>query len=249
MKKTILFRTFVLATLVLFSTVFFTSCEKTSIENQTFKDVFDTSKIQALNDLIENSNTLADLPEDFSNVDIQIPDALNNVQISDLIASMEKNIKLSGSETDLLLQNDITTYENVITRIADSTIPLDEFTNTFIQLKSSSMNEYSLVQKQELGQYYVDDYYHSVLEVQSYMKDFAIQPFHNFSTLIKNTEALKSATIDKSKETKKIEVVIVTILKNIKELLDALEKKCKEEKEKKHKGSKGNNGNHYGNDK
>lgn len=247
MKKSNLFRTLLAMALLLSSTVYFTSCQKT-YEAQTFNDVFDTSNIQALNNLIQNSSALTVLPEDFSNVAVQAPEVLNTVMVADLITSIEKNIQLSRSEIDLLLQNDITTYGNVVARIAGTSIPMMELNVAFTSLKSSPLSQYLLVQKQEIDQYYVDDYYHSVIELQSYMKDYVIQSLQNLNTLVENTEVLKSATANKSNEIKKKTVEIV-ILKNKKDMDDAYEKKVKEEKEKKHKGSKGNNGNHYGNDK
>lgn len=244
MKKSNLLRTVLAMSLLLSSAVYFTSCQKTN-EAQTFNDVFSTTNIQALNTLMQNSNALTDLPEEFSNVEVRVPEALN-VQISEMITLIEKNIVLSSAEIDLLLQNDVTTYSDVVARFAGTNIPMEELDVAFTDLTSSSLNKYLLVQKQEIDQYYVDDYYHSVIELQSYMKDYVIQSLRNFNTLVENTEVLKSATTDKSNEKKK-ETIQVVILKNKKDMDDAYEKKVKEEKEKKHKGSKGNNGNHYGN--
>lgn len=241
MKKQNLIRTIVAMAFILSSAVYLTSCQKT-VETQTFDDAFNTTNIQTLNDLMQNSSSIADLPEDFINVDLTVPEVLNNVQIVDLIASMEKNIKLSNSEIDLLLLNDIGTYSNMVARISSMPIKMEELNVTFAELESSLLSKYSLVQKQELDQYYIDDYYHSVLELQSYMKDFVIQPLRNLNGLVENTAALKSASTDKAKADKATSAVAAIILKNKKDMEDAYKKKCEEEKNKKHKGGGGNNG-------
>lgn len=246
MKKQILFRTMVL--IAVFSiNVVFTACQK-SEEVQTFDDIFNTTNIQALNDLVVNSGTLSDLPEEFSQVDLVIPEALANIQLNDLISAMERNNKISNSEVDLLLQNDITTYSNIIDRISGLPIELEALNSTFTEVQSSSLNKYLLIQKQDLNLYYIDDYYHSILELQSYMEDFVIQPLKNINKLAENTELLKSATADKDKDNKTKSSLVVVILKNKKDMDDKYEKDKKDKKEKKHKGSKGNNGNHYGHD-
>jgi len=174
MKKQILFRTMVLIAVFSFSIVF-SACQK-SEETQTFDDVFDTTKIQALNDLLVSSGTLSELPEEFSKVDLNVPEALDNILISDMISAMEENIKITSSEVDLLLQNDITTYSSIIDRIVGLPTEFANLDNAFTELQNSSLTKYELVQKQELDLYYIDDYYHSILELQSYIKDFVIQP-------------------------------------------------------------------------
>lgn len=247
MKHQIYFRMLVLIALLLSNTVFFTSCQKTN-ETQTFNNVFNTSNIQTFNDLMQNSSTLSDMPDDFKVFDFSVADAVNNIQVSELISSLEQNIKLSSSEIDLLLQNDITTYENVIARISTLQVPSEVLNVAFTELQNSSLTKYLLIQKQDLSQYYNDDYYNSIIELQRYMKDFVIQPLRNFNTLVKNTDALKSAATDKDKDKKTKSACVVVILKNKKDMDDKYEKKAKEEKEKKHKGSKGNNGNHNGRD-
>jgi len=191
MKKQILFRTMVL--IAVFSiNVVFTACQK-SEEVQTFNDVFDTEKIQTLNDLVAQSSSLADLPAEFQQVDISIPDGLYNITIADMISSYEKNIELSGSEIDLLLKNDITTFLQVTDRISGLPVQLKALNINFNELKKSSLNKYLLVQKQEPDQYYIDDYYHSVIELQNYMKNYVIQPLKDFNILIEKSPTLKSA--------------------------------------------------------
>lgn len=208
MKKQILIRTMVVA-LMLSSAVFFTACQKTN-EVQTFNDVFNTSKIQTLNRLIENSSSLSDLPSELRQIDIAVPEALKNIQIADMISAYEKNVKLSNSEIDLLLKNDITTYLNVIDRISGMPVQLKELNLNFKELKSSSLNKYLLVQKQEPDQYYLDDYYHSVIELQNYMKDYVIQPLRNFNTLIEKSSTLKSTQKDQIVETATVTYVLIT---------------------------------------
>lgn len=241
MKKQNLFRTIVAMTFILSSAVYFTSCQKT-VETQTFDDAFNTTNIQTLNDLIQSSSSLADLPDDFSTTEITVPEALNTVQIADLISSMEKNIKLSNTEVDLLLLNDIGTYMDVVARISTMPFQYEELNVTFAELETSPLSKYSLVQKQELDQYYIDDYYHSVLELQSYMKNFVIEPLRSFNTLVENSVALKSASTDKAKADKAKAAAAALILKNKKDMEDAYKKKVEEEKKKKHKGGGGNNG-------
>jgi hypothetical protein len=246
MKKQFLFRMMVLIA-VLSIQVVFTACQK-SEETQTFDDVFNTANIQVLNELVVNSGTLSDLPAEFSEINLEVPEALNNILISDLISAMEQKVKISNSEVDLLLQNDITTYSNIVDRIGGLTIDMEVLNNAFTEVQSSSLNKYLLIQKQELNQYYEDDYYHSILELQNYMEDFVIKPLKNINKLAEKTEILKSATADKTKDDKTKKSVVVVILKNKKDMDDKYEKDKKDKKEKKHKGSKGNNGNHNGHD-
>lgn len=246
MKKQILIQTFVCMALMFSSTVLFTACDKAASEAQSFDDVFNTTNIQALNDLVINSGTLSDLPEEFSQLDLMVPNPLGNIQLTDMISAMERNIKISNSEVDLLLQNDITTYGNIIDRINRLPVDLNLLNSAFSSVQSSTLNKYLLIQKQEINQYYIDDYYHSILELQSYMEDFVIQPLKNLNELVENTAVLKSATADKDKDDKSKKSVVVVILKNKKDMDDEYEKDKKDKEEKKHKGSKGNNGNHYG---
>ncbi|HAQ19830.1 MAG TPA: hypothetical protein DCR40_11435 [Prolixibacteraceae bacterium] len=192
MKKQILIRTMVVMALMLSNTVFFTACQKTN-ETQTFNDVFNTSKIQTLNNLVENSSSLSDLPSEFQQIEIAVPEAIKNIQIADLIMTYEQNIKLSNSEIDLLLKNDIATYLDVIERISGLPAQIKALNLNFTEVKNSSLNKYLLVQKQEPDQYYLDDYYHSVIELQNYMKDFVIQPLRNFNALVEKSATLKSA--------------------------------------------------------
>lgn len=242
MKKQNLIRAIVVIAFALLSTVYFIGCQKTNEPTQTFDDAFNTSNIQTLNDLMQNSSSLADLPEDFSNLDLTVPEVLNSVQIADLISAMEQNIKLSNSEIDLLLLNDVATYINVVDRFSSMPIQLEDLNVTFAELESSPLNQYLLIQKQELDQYYIDDYYHSVLELQNYMKEFVIQPLRTFNVLVENTAALKSASTDKAKADKAKAATEALILKNKKDMEDAYKKQCEEEKKKKHSGGGGSNG-------
>ncbi|MBL7967505.1 MAG: hypothetical protein JNK09_10935 [Prolixibacteraceae bacterium] len=231
---------FVLA--LLFTTDFtFTSCQKTN-EVQTFDDVFETANIQKLNGLIENSSVLSDLPEEFAKYDLKIDESILNYDVNNLALTLEKKIALSGAEVDLLLQNDINTYNDVVERINSVAFP-EGLENAFAELPNTELNKYLLVQKEELGDYYVDDYYNSVVELQNYTRNFVIQPLLNSHKLINNTMALKSANGGNDKAQTNL---VTVILNNIQKLLEAILKKIKEEKEKKHKGSKGDNGNHNG---
>lgn len=209
MKKQILIRTMVVMALMLSNTVFFTACQKTN-ETQTFNDVFNTSKIQTMINLVENSSSISDLPSEFRQIDIAVPEALKNIQIADMIRVYEQNIKLSDSEIDLLLKNDITTYLNVIDRISGMPAQLKDLNLNFKELKSSSLNKYLLIQKQEPDQYYLDDYYHSVIELQNYMKDYVIQPLRNFNNLIEKSATLKSAQRDMVVETATVTYILIT---------------------------------------
>lgn len=192
MRKQIFTGTRMLLALTLSSTVFFTACQK-SEESQTFNDVFNTAKIQNLNDLVASSTSLADLPSEFQQVGISIPDELYNITITDMIASYEKNIELSSSEVDLLLKNDVTTFLRVTDRMSGLPDQIKALNLDFSELKKSSLNKYLLVQKQEPDQYYIDDYYHSVLELQNYMKNYVIQPLKDFNKLVEVSATLKSA--------------------------------------------------------
>ncbi len=193
MKKQNFFRHGLVMALILSPAVIFTSCEKSTVESQTFNDVFSTEKIQSLNILIENTATLYELPGEFQQPAFSIPEGLKDIVIADLIASYEQNIKLSGSETDLLLKNDITTFLKVIDRMSGVPQQIKALNLDYSNLKSSSLNKYLLEKKQEPDQYYVDNYYQSVIELQTYMKDFVIKPLKNFNQLVEKTPALKSA--------------------------------------------------------
>jgi len=191
MKKQILFRT--LALIAMFSfTVLFPACQKTE-EVQTFNDVFNTSKIQTLNDLVAKSSNLTDLSTEFQLADISIPEGLANITIADMIVAYEKNVELSGTEVDLLLKNDITTFLQVTDRMSGMPVQLKALNIDFNELKKSSLSKFLLVQKQEPDQYYIDDYYHSVIELQNYMKNYVIQPLKDFNNLAQKSSMLKSA--------------------------------------------------------
>lgn len=250
MKNQTLFRTLLVLTLVISPAVFFTSCQKT-IVNQTFDDVFNTTNIQNLNAMVEKSTILNDLPEEFQLVDASTQAALQNIQISDIINSYEKNIKISSKEIDLLLQNDIDTYIEVIERISGLPSELNALNLNLSELGNTPMSKYSLIQKQEPDEYYTDDYYTAVTELQNYMKEYIIQPLRTLNTLVENSVSLKSGSTisgnDKEKEDKTKSAIIVITCKNDKDMNDAYLKDAKIKKEKKHKGSKSNNGNHYGN--
>lgn len=208
MKKTIIFRTMMVA-LMLSPIVIITSCQKTN-DVQTFNDVFNTSKIQAMSNLVENSNSVADLPTELKQVDIAVPEALNDIAIVDIISAYEQNIKLSSSEIDLLLKNDITTYLKVIDRISGMPAQLKELNLNLTEVKSSSLNQFLLVQKQEPDQYYLDDYYKSIIELQNYMKDFVIQPLRNFNSLVEKSATLKSTQKDPVVQAATVTYVLIT---------------------------------------
>jgi hypothetical protein len=219
----------------------FSSCQKAVIEDQTFDDVFDTSQIEDLNSLLRSSATLDDLPVEFSEANITIPEEVENLQITELVSYLEDKNSISDSEVDLLLQNDIDTYILVVERLGSLPGLLEEMNLKTEEIQNSTLNKYQLIQVQELNEYYTNDYYHAALELQSYMNQNVIQPLKNLNTLAENTVALKSAGSiqDNNKNNKSIQAIIVSILKDIKELLKKIEKDCKDKKDKKHKGSKG----------
>lgn len=212
----------VVLAIMLFPTTFFTSCEKTTTEKQTFDDVFDTSQIQALNSIVENSSTLSDLPDEFNQVEIKMHDDLNNLDINNIVSSMEQKIKFSKSEVDLLLQNDVATYIKVVNRLNSLPAQLEGIEVNFPVLENSPLNKYDLIQKEELTNYYTNDYYHAALELQDYMKNKVILPLRNLNKLVENTNSLKSASTNDKDDKNKCNSVVANIFKNIFDLISRI---------------------------
>lgn len=244
MKKQIFFRNLALIAIVFATIVQLNSCQKMEI-SQTFDDTFNTANIENFNEVLQNAKTLSDMPGEFVENDLAMNDFAQNFEVTEYISSLEKSIKLSEVEVDLLLQNDVNTLVAVIDRISGVKQP-EIPGEVFEGIENTSLNKYLLVQKQEVDAMYEDDYYTMIVEIQDYMRDFVIRPLKNYNTLVKNTELLKSANANDNKA--KSNVVIV-VFKNKKDMDDECEKKKDKEKEKKHKGSQGNNGNHYGQNK
>jgi len=208
MKTKIEFRTFLMIALLFSCTVWMTSCQKNE-EVQTFNDVFNVEKIQTLNEVVANSASVNDLPTEFKQTDL-VNESLKSIDLNTLISSYEKNIKLSTSDVDLLLKNDIDTYLKVIDQISSLPEPLKNLNLDFSAVKSSPLNKYLLVQKQNPDQYYVDDYYTSVVELQNYMKNYVIQPLKNFQELAEKSEVLKSTAKNPVVETTTVTYVLIT---------------------------------------
>lgn len=219
------------------------SCQKTALDDQSFDDVFNTTQIQALNNLVENSATLDDLPEEFSLAEITIPEAVATLQLTDLVSYLEQKVAISDLEVDLLLQNDIDTYSQVVERLGSLPAQLEEMNLNSSELKNSPLKKYQLIQVQELNEYYTSDYYHAALELQSYVKKNVILSLRNLNRLAENTLAQKSATIGQSnnKNQKSVQAIVVSIINDLKELLKKIKEDCEKKKKEKHKGSKGHN--------
>lgn len=195
-----------LALLVLVSV--FTSCQK-SIRNQTFDDVFDTSQIQSLNLSVENAQTLDDLPAEFADGSMDVPTGLEEFTAADMISYLEKNLTLSNTEISLLLKNDSKTYLEVIDRICSLPPQVAALNYDFSNVKKSSMSKYVLLQKENLENFYSNDYYSAIKELQNYMKTSIIRPLNNMQTLVNNSNTLKSAQM-KPKPKPFVEFVLIT---------------------------------------
>lgn len=186
----------------------FASCQK-SIRIQTFDDVFDTSQIQALNSSVEQAKTLDDLPAEFADGSMEVPTGLEEFTAADMISYLEKNLTLSNTEMNLLLKNDSKTYLEVIDRICSLPPQVTALNYDFSAVKKSSMNKYVLLQKENLENFYSNDYYSAIKELQNYMKTSIIRPLNNMQTLVNNSTALKSAQM-KPKPAPFVEFVLIT---------------------------------------
>lgn len=184
-------RSYFLAALVM--VFMLSSCQKSSYEEQTFDDVFDTSQIQTLNSSIENAKSLNDLPAELADESLDVPEGLETMSATEMSSFLEKNLILSDTEISLLLKNDSKTYLEVIDRICSLPPQVAALNYNFSKVKESSLNKFTLVQKQNLVNFYSNDYYSAIKELQNYMNAMIIKPLKNVQQLGNNSSTLKSA--------------------------------------------------------
>jgi hypothetical protein len=218
----------------------FSSCEKT-IRTQTFDDILDVSNVEKLTSAIETAETLDNLPVAFAENSLVLPEGLNPDELGGMISFMEKNLKLSSSETDLLLKNDLDTYFEVVDRICSLPPQMESVDFDFGSLDSSDLNDYMMVSKEDPTNLYNDDYYSAIKEYQNLIQTSIIQPLKSIQAAYEKTIPLKSAQLsgNSKSNSEKVKIVIIIQCQNSKEVEKKKEKDKKDKKDKKHKGSKG----------
>jgi len=182
-----------LKAVVLFSTVFlfFISCDKTEDKIQTFDDVFDTSSAVALNSKIMNASSIDELYVEIGELNLDIPEIFGEISLNQIITDMEEDLVISTQEKTLLLQNDISTYEQVIERFGSIVSDFEESGVDFETIDRGELEQYAIKVKETPDNFYVDDYYSGVIAMQSFLNEQILEPLK----VINEMGLEKSATI------------------------------------------------------
>ena len=167
------------------------SCAKTEYI-QEFDDIFDVSGVNDLNQKIEIAETLDDLSGVFDNLTFQVSEEIKNIGLDFMVDHYNRSIQLSSTEIDLLLKNDPNTYLNIINRFGSLPTQIGDLNLDFTEIKSSTLNKYLIIQKQDIKNFYSDDYYSAVIAMQDFIKSSVIEPMSNLKTI----SNLKSSVLD-----------------------------------------------------
>lgn len=157
--------------LLLIAVAVLISCEKEQAPVQTFNDVFDVKGVNELNQKIKSAQTIDEISALYTGVELATPKELKKITLEELANHFENNLKLSSDEIDMLLKNDSKTYIDVINRFGSMPQGLGDMKPHFKALKSTSLNKYLLRKKADPENFYSDDYYSAVLDMQKFIKN------------------------------------------------------------------------------
>jgi hypothetical protein len=162
----------------------FASCQKPD-KVQKFDDVFDVSGIKDLNQKIDNSTSLSGLAAIVEGSDLNVPGSISASKLEQMYTFLEQNIRLSDSEIDKLLQNDVNTLQQVLTRFGNLPAEFGDKNMNFDDLGKSAFSRYLLVQKEEPGiNFYPEDYYSAIQAYRGYIENCIIKPMKKIHTVV-----------------------------------------------------------------
>jgi len=165
------------------------SCDKTVDDNKKFDDIFDTSDAIELNRIIKESDSIDELKNKLGENDLELPDALANISLSQIITTLESDLKISSEEKDLLLKNHYNTYLKVLHRFGNVVEDFKSAGIDFSNIDEGIMEQYSIKVIEEPDNYYGDDYYSGVVAVQRYLNDEVLAPLVVLNSLAKEKSA------------------------------------------------------------
>ena len=175
-----------------------TACKKNE-KTQTFDDVFDVSGIQALNNSIYASQSVASLTSLVSDLNLKVPVSMSSSKLEEMCTALEKKLELTDAETDRLLKNDPEALLSVLTRFGELPAEFGDKNMDFTELENSKIQDYLLKQKEEPGiNYYPDDYYSAIQAYRGYIEKCVIKPLKHIRTIELNCQdqLTKGASFD-----------------------------------------------------